>query len=226
MRLLLFDIDGTLLRVDGGGQTAIVRAVEHVTGHSVSLDHISFSGRTDPNILREVLTTNGLSAGEDLLSEVAGVYAEIARETIHSTNVMPLAGATALVSRLANRDDTVLGLVTGNLKPVAFHKLRTADLADHFSIGGFGSDHANRSKLPGLALHRATEHTGHSLSLEDTVVIGDTEHDINSARQAGACAVAVSTGRPSSSDLASHNPDLLLQDFDTPNETEAKLLAV
>lgn len=226
MRLLLFDIDGTLLRVDGGGQTAIVQAVEHVTGHTVSLDNVSFSGRTDPNILRDVLTTNELPTNEDLLSEVTRVYAETAQETIHSTNVMPLTGATPLLSRLANRNDTVLGLVTGNIETVAFHKLRTAGLADHFSIGGFGSDHANRSKLPGLAVRRAAEHTGHSFSLENTVVIGDTEHDITSARRAGACAVAVSTGRPSSSDLASHEPDLLLKDFDTPNEIESQLLAV
>lgn len=226
MRLLLFDIDGTLLRVDGGGQTAIVRAVENATGHTVSLENISFSGRTDPNIVRDVLTTNGLPATENLLSDVIRAYVEIAQETIHSENVMPLSGASPLLSRLANREDTALGLVTGNVEPIAFHKLRAAGFADHFSVGGFGSDHANRSKLPGLAARRATEQTGHAFSVENAVVIGDTGHDIVCARRAGARAVAVCTGSPSSSDLSSNDPDLLLNDLDAPTAIAEQLLAV
>jgi phosphoglycolate phosphatase len=226
MRLLLFDIDGTLLRVNGGARTALRNAAEHVTGQSVSTDGVAFSGRTDPAIFRDVLATNGLSTTDALLSEVMHAYVEIAPKTIQPENVTPLAGAAELLSLLSSRTDVSLGLVTGNLEAIAFHKLKVAGLNDHFPVGGFGSDNANRSKLPPLALHRATEHFGHSFSPENTVVIGDTGHDIDCARSAGTMAAAVCTGRPSRANLISHNPDLVFGSFENPSTVADRLVAL
>jgi phosphoglycolate phosphatase-like HAD superfamily hydrolase len=226
MRLLLFDIDGTLLRVNGGAQTAVLRAVEQVAGQSVSIDDVPFSGRTDPAIFRDVLATNDLPVSENLLSDVLRAYVETARETIKPTNVTALRGTLDLLSLLTDRTDAYLGLVTGNVEPIAFHKLKAAGMDGYFSVGGFGSDHTNRSKLPPLALRRATEYSGHSFSVENTVVIGDTGHDIACARAAGARAVAVCTGRPSRRDLTSHTPDLLLESLEDAPGIVDQLLAV
>lgn len=226
MRLLLFDVDGTLLRVNAGGQLAIRRAVSSVTGRSVTTADVSFSGRTDPAIFREVLQTNDLPNTEDLLAKVLRAYVDEARETIHYANVEPLPGVAALLARLAAQDDVYLGLVTGNVEPVAFHKLRGAGLADHFSTGAFGSDHAVRSKLPALAARRAANTAGHAFPLENTVVVGDTVHDVDCARKVGARSVAVSSGRPSHEELAAHTPDLLLESLEDTAGIVDKLLAL
>lgn len=216
MRLLLFDVDGTLLRANGGGTTAIEQAVSTVTGKAPSTDGVSFSGRTDPAILRDVLRSNGLPVNSDLLSNVLATYVDAAQHAIQPADVDRLPGTDTLLSVLAGRSDVFLGLVTGNVEPVAYHKLRTVGLAQYFSVGAFGSDHANRSRLPPLAAKRASETAGHSFSLDQTVVIGDTTRDVECARAAGAHAVAVCTGRPSRSELMTATPDLLLENFSNP----------
>jgi phosphoglycolate phosphatase-like HAD superfamily hydrolase len=224
MRLLLFDVDGTLLRANGGGETAIERAVSTVTGTTASTDGISFSGRTDPAIFRDVLRSNGLPTHDDLLGDVLRAYVETAQQTIRPENVDRLPGTETLLTLFACRTDTFLGLVTGNVEPIAFHKLQTAGLAEYFSVGAFGSDHENRSRLPSLAADRAAARTGRSFSLDRAIVIGDTSRDIDCARAAGARAVAVCTGRPDRSELASATPDLLLKNFANPDAIIDRIL--
>ena len=217
MRLLLFDIDGTLVRVRSAARTALVRAVERVTGHTVSVEGVSFSGRTDPQIFSEVLRRNKLPTRTDILNDVLTSYSDLARKGIQSAHVEQLPGAPDLVSTLADHDHVRLGLVTGNVQSIAVHKLRMAGLADFFPTGAFGDDHADRAHLPRLAILRASLHARTPIDPEDTIVIGDTIHDINCARSAGSQAVAVSTGTPASSTLASHGPDLLLDTLQAPN---------
>ena len=225
MRLLLFDVDGTLLRANGGGQTAIERAVTAVTGKTARTDGVSFSGRTDPAIFRDVLRANGLPVRDDLLSNVLHAYVDAAQQTIQPENVDCLPGVDRLLTLLARRSDTFLGLVTGNVEPIAFHKLKTVGLAGYFSIGAFGSDHEDRSRLPPLASERAAETAGHSFSLSEAVVIGDTGRDVDCARAAGARAVAVCTGHPSRSELAAATPDLLLENFENADDLVEQILA-
>jgi phosphoglycolate phosphatase-like HAD superfamily hydrolase len=226
MRLLLLDIDGTLVRVHGAGTAAIETAVAAATGRPASTDGVSFSGRTDPNILRDVIRANDLVPEPDLVEEVTARYTEAAQEAILEENVERLPGTARFLSLLAERDDVYLALVTGNVEPVAYQKLRAAGFDQHFSVGAFGSDHATRSKLPRLAMRRATEHTGYAFSMEDTIVIGDTGRDVECAREAGALAAAVATGHPSSSDLAAFNPDLLLDSFEPPELTIQRILGI
>jgi phosphoglycolate phosphatase-like HAD superfamily hydrolase len=214
MLLLLFDIDGTLLSANGAGRTAVQSAISAVTGQSATTEGVPFSGRTDPDIFRDVLTTNGLSSAPDLLNTVMEAYAENARALLGSADVDRLAGTDALLSAIADHPDMHLGLVTGNIESIAYHKLQMAGLANHFSVGAFGSDHRERAKLPGLAVRRATAHTGHSFSMNNTLVIGDTRHDIECARAAGTRSMAVATGRFSRSELASHDPDLLFDNLE------------
>jgi len=226
MHLLLLDIDGTLLRVHGAGASAIEKAIASVTGQPISTDGISFSGRTDPNILRDVVRENGLVPRPALMEEITATYTEAARNTIVEADVERLPGTDELLSLLSKRDDIYLALVTGNVEPVAYQKLRAVGFAHHFSVGAFGSDHATRSKLPGLAMRRATENTGHAFSMANTMVIGDTTKDIECAREAGAHSGVVATGHPSSSDLAALNPDLLLDTFEPPELTIERILSI
>ena len=227
MKLLLFDIDGTLLRVTGGVNSAVSHAINTVTGHTVSTDGVTFAGRTDPAIFSDVLRVSGVADPDAVLDDVIQTYAERARQTIAPSDVELLPGVPALLAALARRDDVCLGLVTGNVESIAYHKLQSGGLADHFGAGGaFGSDHEDRNELPPMAVRRASAHAGHSFSANQTVVIGDTEHDIHCARAAGTRVAAVCTGGHPRDSLQAHTPDLL---FDTLQHTDAivdQLLAV
>lgn len=217
MTLLLFDIDGTLLRVTGGTHRAVAHAVSTVTGQSVSTEGVSFSGRTDPEIFRDVLRASGVADPAPVLEDVLAAYVEAARQTIRPADVELLPGIPAVLSALSDRTDVFLGLLTGNVEPIAYHKLRGAGLPDVFSVGAFGSDDADRAALPPVAVRRASSQSGRSFSIPDTVIIGDTHNDIRCARAAGSRSVAVCTGRYSRAELESHAPDLLLEDFRDPN---------
>jgi phosphoglycolate phosphatase-like HAD superfamily hydrolase len=226
MRLLLFDIDGTLLRVHRGGRAAVRKAVGRVTGKSISTEAVSFSGRTDPAIFREVLTVNGVSADDELIAAVIDTYSAVAQELIRSENVQSLPGVEALLSALAARNDVFLGLLTGNVEAVAVHKLEMAGLHHHFALGAYGSDHEDRSQLPALATRRAAQAAGRSFACEEILVIGDTQHDVACARAGNVRSVAVSTGHPSHADLAASSPDLLLEDLNNTAQTVEHMLSL
>lgn len=226
MKLLLFDIDGTLVNVNGGVHPAVSHAVSSVTGHAVSTHGVTFAGRTDPAIFQDVLRASGLANPEAVLDDVIHSYVQRAQNTIGPDDVERLPGVRDLLAMLCEREDVCLGLVTGNVEPMAKHKLHSAGLASHFSFGAFGSDHANRDKLPALAMRRAAAHLDRSFAPQHTIVIGDTQHDIDCARSAGAHAVAVCTGGNPRSTLHAHTPDLLLDSLHPPTDIIEQLLNI
>jgi len=218
MHLLLFDIDGTLVRVNGTGRTAVMQALSSVTDRPISTDDVPFSGRTDPAIFEAVLEKNGVSQAEATVDEAIAAYVEAMQSALTPEDVEVLPGVESLLSGLADRSDVHLGLVTGNVEPIAYKKLSVHGLDRHFSIGAFGSDHADRNRLPDLATRRAAQHTGHAFqSAEHAIVVGDTPHDIECARATGALAVAVCTGRYERDELLRHDPDLVLDTFPSPS---------
>lgn len=223
MTLLLFDIDGTLLIANGAGRRAVETALSEHAGTPISLADVSLSGRTDWQIIEEVLDAHGLTATEQTVKDALGAYAEAATRAVDTRTVEILPGARSLVHRLHERTDVQLGLVTGNVEPMAYAKLHAVDLDAYFPFGAFGNDHADRSDLPPLAVQRAESHTGRAFGSTRTVVIGDTAHDVTCSRSIGAVSVAVCTGRYSRDDLAPHNPDHLLDDL---RDTEAVLTRV
>ena len=225
MTLFLFDIDGTLLRTDGVGRRAVSRALETYFGRTFGFDAVSFSGKTDPQILREVLAGGGVEgdAADAHLPELLGVFEGHMLETITPERITVLPGVAALLGRLAARGDVVLALLTGNLESTAFAKLRAAGLDHHFGFGAFGSDAEVRRDLPAVALARAEAHLGHRFAPTHVVVVGDTEHDVACARVIGARAVAVATGHHDRAALQAHAPDVLLDSFE---DVEAFLAAV
>jgi phosphoglycolate phosphatase len=215
VKVLLFDIDGTLLLTHGVGRRAVELALTEVTGKPIDSTPISFSGKTDPQILIEVFEANGI-AGHTLngmLDEALDRYSHHMRKRVKPEGVEVLPGIPTLLERLVERDDVSLGLLTGNLEPMAYLKLDAVGLGDHFSFGAFGSDHPDRYQLPPIALERAKKHLGREFAGSDLVIIGDTEHDIGCGRGVGAFSVAVCTGRFDRACLMAHGADVLFDDL-------------
>ena len=226
MRLLLFDVDGTLLRSAGAGRRAVKAALERVYGTGAGIDAYDLGGKTDQRIVFDVLEAAGFAraAVKERLDDFFEVYARGLLEEIgDGRNVTTMPGVAALVPRLHQTPDVLLGLLTGNIEEGARIKLASTGLSPYFAVGAFGSDDVDRRRLPSLAARRAHALIGHAFPPEDVVVIGDTPLDIDCARAFGAVAVAVATGFHSASELARHEPDVLFEDF---NDVERAISAL
>lgn len=219
-RLLLFDVDGTLVHVDGAGREALRTAMTAVYGVTGPVDSFDFHGRTDPEIVRGLLRAAGLEdaaidRGLDPLWEryFEGLDRELGsrRERLRTCPGVP-----ALLELLKADGRFLSGLVTGNVEGGARRKLRACGLDGAFPFGAYGSDSERRSDLPPLAVRRARERTGREFRSEEVWVIGDTPLDIACARASGMRAVAVATGRHDPEALAAHGPDALFPDLTDP----------
>ena len=210
--LLLFDIDGTLLTTGGCGERALRHAVRDAFGVEDDLREIEIAGRTDTGIARQLLRKHGREETDLEIAAVLVNYLHHLPVLLRETQGRLLPGVEALLPLLQPRGDVVLGLLTGNLKRGAEHKLAHFGVWDYFTFGAFADDHHERDRLGPFALARARER-GHTVALSRTFVIGDTPHDISCARAIGAKAVAVATGVFRSEQLASHTPDILLEDL-------------
>lgn len=215
MRLLLFDVDGTLVSARGAGRRAIGRALEAVYGVTGPLATYDFRGKTDPQIVLDLMGSAGLAREgiEAGLPRFYARYVEDLRDEIGRGGVEVMPGIAELVGRLAASPGTLLGLLTGNIEGGARIKLEPTGLLPHFRVGAYGSDEADRAKLPALAVRRAQALAGEPLVPKRVVVIGDTPLDIACARAFGACAVSVATGGHRVEELAAHRPDFLFADF-------------
>jgi phosphoglycolate phosphatase-like HAD superfamily hydrolase len=228
-RLVLFDIDGTLLSAGRVARDSILRALETAFGWRATSEHqnrekYDFSGKTDPQIVRElVLGDIGRERFEAGLADALRLYlGELERGLVPGT-VVPKPGISALLARLAAEPGVTLGLLTGNLEPGARLKLAPPDFNRYFPFGAFGSDSADRYELPRIAVDRALSSTGRSFAGKSIVIVGDSVHDVACGRGLGVRAVGVATGITSLERLGAENPDALLEDF---SDTEGALEAI
>ena len=217
MRVVLFDIDGTILWTDGAGRRAVYRALEDVFGAPVPDGH-EFDGKTDPQIVRELMQLAGVTHGDiDVrLGHALERYVELLHGELGTLeehdHVLP--GIRELLDALETRDDVLLGLLTGNVLPGAVAKLTAVGIdASRFRVGAFGSDHAQRPELPAIAMERAEALLGRQIHGSDVVVIGDTPADMNCGRGIGARAVGVATGRYSVDDLRACGAAAVFEDL-------------
>lgn len=220
-RVILFDIDGTLLISRGIGREAKRRAMQEFFGKTGDLDNHVFGGKTDWGILAELLAPHGHSAadiGRDMPAYEA-VMARHMRLLSSDYTAAPCPHAMELLQALRGRDDTLIGLVTGNTYRTAVIKLEMAGFApDWFVIGAFGNESPHRADLTRLARRRAGAHLGRQLDGAELIVIGDTPADIQAARAIDAVAVAVCTGYAERDSLIGSGPDFLLADLSTFSE--------
>ena len=227
MKLLLFDIDGTLIRSNSAGRAALTYALEQVFGTSGPIDSYKFDGKTDPRIITDLMLAAGVDqkAIDAKLPTVYDVMTARGHETFSEKGIVPCPGIPALLESLRQRDDTVLGLVTGNIVSTAPLKLKACGIVPtQFRVGAYGSDNMDRNQLPAIAMKRASELTGHPFNGNNTVVIGDTPADILCARAGKTTAVAVASGWHAAPTLAKYKPDHLLENLIDTKAVEELLL--
>ena len=226
-KLVLLDIDGTILRSGRAGRAAMERALHEVFGTPGDPDYL-YDGKTDRQIIRETIRMTGLDDAEidermDLtvdtyLRELEGELKARADE------VKLFPGIRELVERVHAREDAVLGLLTGNVERGARLKLAAGGLEfDQFVVNAFGSDHETRGELPAVAHRRMREMFGVDLAGQDVIVVGDTPADVQCGRTLGARAIGVATGRYSVADLNAHHP---FAAFDTLADTDAVMAVI
>ena len=211
MKVLLFDIDGTLIRSGGAGKLALEKALNETFDLENATADIDYGGRTDFSIVRELLELNGIEysdkAKEDLLSSYCSILPQMMKQC--DSEVLP--GVFKLLDRLKKSDDYALGILTGNLKHGADTKLKSLGLDSYFSFGGYGDHAESRNMIAEKAVQDARKHL--TTSPKSFVVIGDTPKDVECARHVNALAIAVATGYASRESVVNSNPDHFLEDL-------------
>ncbi len=216
-RLILFDIDGTLLRCGPQVRPIFVGALEEIYGTCGSLDGFEFSGKTDPQIVLELQRDAGFTEEEVLsrLPSMRALYAERLERLLMRERMLLLPGVQTLLARLAVRDDVALGLLTGNWRACAQSKLARFDLGSFFAFGAFGDDATSRRDLVPVALERAAAVHGRSFAPLETLIVGDSVRDVDCARASGIASLAVATGFTSHGQLAAAGADWVFADLES-----------
>jgi phosphoglycolate phosphatase-like HAD superfamily hydrolase len=214
-RLILFDIDGTLLHPRGSGRESTRRALLEVFGTTAGIETHNFGGKTDWQTLIELMSAHGYDS--DQIGALMPQYMDAIRrhlsDIIADYPVEACPGALDLVADLRRRA-APLGIITGNVATTAPIKLRAAGFdPDWFPVGAFGSESPDRNDLPALALARAVEHYQRAIHADQVIIVGDTPMDIACARAIGATAVAVGTGYCPAEELLAAQPDYFLEDL-------------
>jgi phosphoglycolate phosphatase len=206
MRVVLFDIDGTLLRSGGVGRVSMEQALTKVFGSPGSAEY-HYDGKTDRQIVRDLMRREGLSddAIDEQMTQLLDEYVAALERELASGNrrVLLLDGVVALLDELDRQPDVTVGLLTGNIEKGAHAKLTAAGLdPGRFRVNAFGSDRESRPELPAVAQRRACEILGREIEGNRLVVIGDTPADIQCGESIGARAIGVATGRYSVEQLS------------------------
>jgi phosphoglycolate phosphatase-like HAD superfamily hydrolase len=242
-RLVLFDIDCTLIDAHGAGGRAIMQAIRDVYGVDGELGDYTFHGRTDPGIIRDLADLWGAADPELVIGRYEGEtqpqvvhdlaerlgtpadvidalvdaciarYVDLLEAEVEHGQIDVLPGVTELVTALAADRRVMVGLLTGNVAAGARIKLLPTGLWPLFEVAAFGSDSGMRPDLPAIAVARAEELTGRRYVGKEIVVVGDTPADIECGAGLGVRTIAVATGRHGLEELAAHHPDHLFADL-------------
>ena len=218
-RILLFDVDGTLVHAGGAGRRAVGRSLLlHLGRVDGSLSGLRLDGMTDRLIVREVLRALGRPFDQELCDRVLGDYVRFLREEIHGPGYRVLPGVTALLVALAGRG-AAMGLCTGNVEEGARLKLERGGLDGFFGWGedaicGFAADGEARQRIVEAALRRASRRLGREVRPGEALVIGDTPRDVEAAHRVGVPALAVATGRFSVEELRACGADRVLRSLE------------
>jgi len=219
-RLVLFDIDGTLVLTGGAGIRAMTRAGQDLLGVTALLDGVEVAGRTDWIILRDALRNLGRDIEPALFTRLRDAYLAYLREEILAPGegtkaVMP--GVRELLAALQPIDGVWIGLLTGNFAEGARIKLEHFDLWRYFRGGAFGDDAADRNALVPYAVGRACASGFAAVPYNDVLVIGDTPHDVACAHAVGATPIGVATGSYTASQLVAAGAEIVFDDLGDTN---------
>jgi phosphoglycolate phosphatase-like HAD superfamily hydrolase len=216
-KLILFDIDGTLLLIDTLADLAFRAMTKEVYGLESTFKDISYAGKTDPKILEEVLTLHGFDSAtiwaryDASVEKYCTYFDYYAKQNSYQVTIYP--GVIPLITELQKMPEMHLAILTGNLEYTGWRKLELAGLKHYFTFGAFGSDSKVRSELVGVAVKRAVENCGVIFSGKDIVIIGDSPHDVECGKPYGATSIAVATGHNNLEELKRHGPDYAFKDL-------------
>lgn len=215
MKLVLFDIDGTLISSGGAGVRSLDHAFRDVLGIDGAFRDISMAGKTDFQIIREGLLRHSIHSGNGMIPLIARRYLRhLSHEIMNSPSRHLKPGVLAALERLRQQDDLyTTGLLTGNICEGARIKLAAFGLNDFFPFGAFGDDNEERDNLLPFALQRFAAFSGKAIVADDCVVIGDTPLDVRCARSHGARSIAVATGPYTMEALRKSGAGLVLPDL-------------
>jgi phosphoglycolate phosphatase len=217
VKLLLFDIDQTLINSGGAGLRALDSACLQLFGIRNAMRDIRPHGKTDPAIAREILRVrlNKAAAENGQIESIIEAYLSFLREEVQlSPNYRVLPGIVSILEDALSRKDVMLGLATGNVELGARIKLDRGALNPYFEFGGFGSDSEDRTELVRHAARKAEARCGQPIHPSDTYVIGDTPLDIDAGNRAGFKTVGVATGSYSIEELMDSGASFAIADFD------------
>lgn len=215
MRLLLFDIDGTLVRSAGAGKRSMEMAFQKIYGVSNGFQNIHMMGRTDPAILAEAFRNHGLEPKAEDVTR----FRELYFQTLESEIERPregkrvCEGIPTLLDSLKDRSEVMLGLLTGNWRTSGYIKLRYFKIDGYFEMGAFADDSEDRNALVPVAVKRAYGLNQVKLNPNDVFVIGDTPRDVACAKPHGARTIAVATGFHSAEVLEESGADFVLENL-------------
>lgn len=218
MHICLLDIDGTLILTGSAGHAAFAETLAHEFGIAEMNGDVQFAGRSDRAIVMDLFRHHGVEPSVGNWQRFCRSYLGRLRRVLAARKGRVLPGVEQLLSALSTRGDVAIGLLTGNIRDGARHKLTHYGLWHWFSFGGFGDEHTERCDIAAAALAAAKAHlngnqhlNGSQVNLGEVVVIGDTIHDIRCARSIGARCVAVATGHSSVDDLRVGEPDIAVE---------------
>ncbi len=222
-RLLLFDIDGTLIDSAGAGLQSLKDVLQQQFGVSDDLSGVEIAGKTDPGIVHQILHKQKIAVTAENTAAFLDRYLELLARELPQRQGRLLPGVKELLARLQARPQIVLALLTGNLQRGAEIKLTHYGIWDFFEFGAFADDHHDRNQLGPFAQKRAREKHATDFTATEIDVIGDTPHDIACGKAIGARTIAVTTGSFSRTQLAAYQPDWILDDFSEVDATMAAL---
>jgi phosphoglycolate phosphatase len=212
-RLLLFDIDGTLIHSGGAGMEALKRALKERFAIEDDLHDIEIAGMTDSGIVLSILGKHEIPATTENVAAFLDSYVHFLSSELPQRKGKLLPGVLELLEKLKTRKNVILALLTGNVSRGAQLKLDHYGVWHFFEFGAFADDHHDRNQLGSFARARAKEKHGREFSADEIDVIGDTPRDIACGKALGARTIAVATGSSSRQKLAEHKPDVLIDDF-------------
>ena len=212
-KLVLFDIDKTLVKKSTGHKAAFSIAFKNVYGIDTNIDIIQHSGMTDQQIIYDVLRLNGLD-DEKIKSKLdlcIKTMVDVFKNSSKDNNVILLDGVLELLTKL-EKNDVLMGLVTGNLEPIGRGKMKIANLNHFFKIGGFGNENISRTELVKIAIKKAQFNFDFIFS-DNVFLFGDTPQDMNAGKEAGIISVGVTTGIYSKQQLENAGASIVLNNL-------------
>ena len=216
-KLVLFDIDKTLIKRSDAHISAFSEALKKVYGINSGIDVINYDGLTDQLIIIEVLKKNGLD--DDTiklkLKDCTKAMVDSFNKIVDNDPIILLDGAKELLEEL-RKNNVLLGLVTGSLEPIAKSKLKKVSVDSYFKLGGFGSDDMDRTNLIKIAIKKAEDNFDFKFS-DNVFLVGDTPRDIKAGKEAMVKTIGVATGIYSKEDLEKSGADFVLENLKDKN---------